>query len=559
MAAVSGARTATPAPVTAVRRPVRATAAVVLLRFCRKKPLGAVGGFIMLLIVFTAIFANVLQTQDPIATNAADTLARPSAAHWLGTDHLGRDIYSRILHGARVSLLVGLGSTAVASLLGGVIGLLSGYVGGKTDLVVQRIMDILQGLPLLVLALVMSAALGPSIPNVILAISIPIMPRAARVIRASVLSIREFQYVEAARPRRPTPAHRLPPHPAQYHRPLHRACHRPARQRHPRGGDAVLPRPGCARAVSLVGTHALRVGRGVRAEGALARALPRHGHQPGRVRIESARRRASRHAGPAPSGRLTLPSTEEEDMASDGLCWMPASEMAAAIRRKKISPVEVMKAVLARIERLNPTLNAFVTLTAEQAMRDARAAERALGKRGTTLGPLHGVPFSTKDLVNTRNIRTTFGTRLYADNVPTETAPIVERMLAAGAIQLGKTNTPTFGWIGATHNLLFGVTRNPWNLDRTPGGSSGGASAAVAAGLGPLAIGTDGGGSIRIPASFTGIVGHKASFGRIPVQPGSAVWSLSHVGPMTRTVTDAALMMNVCAGPDSRDSLSLPA
>ena len=160
-------------------------------------------------------------------------------------------------------------------------------------------------------------------------------------------------------------------------------------------------------------------------------------------------------------------------MASDGLCWMPASEMAAAIRRKKVSPVEVMKEVLARIDRLNPTLNAFVTLTAEQAMRDARAAERALGKKGAKLGPLHGVPFSTKDLVLTKGIRTTFGTRLYADNVPTETAPMVERMLAAGAIQLGKTNTPTFGWIGATHNLLFGVTRNPWNLDRTPGGSSG--------------------------------------------------------------------------------------
>ena len=246
-------------------------------------------------------------------------------------------------------------------------------------------------------------------------------------------------------------------------------------------------------------------------------------------------------------------------MASDGLCWMPASEMAAAIRRKKVSPVEVMKEVLARIDRLNPTLNAFVTLTAEQAMRDARAAERVLGKKGAKLGPLHGVPFSTKDLVLTKGIRTTFGTRLYADNVPTETAPMVERMLAAGAIQLGKTNTPTFGWIGATHNLLFGVTRNPWNLDRTPGGSSGGASAAVAAGLGPLAIGTDGGGSIRIPASFAGIVGHKASYGRIPIQGGSAVWSLSHIGPMTRTVTDAALMMNVCAGPDSRDSLSLPA
>jgi peptide/nickel transport system permease protein len=170
-----------------------------LLRFCRKKPLGAAGGFIMVLIVFTAVFANVLQTHDPIATNAAATLAPPSAAHWLGTDHLGRDIYSRILHGARVSLLVGLGSTLVASVLGGIIGLLSGYVGGKTDLVVQRVMDIRQGLPLLVLALVMAAALGPSIPNVILAISIPIMPRAARVIRSSVLSIREFQYIEAAR------------------------------------------------------------------------------------------------------------------------------------------------------------------------------------------------------------------------------------------------------------------------------------------------------------------------------------------------------------------------
>ena len=246
-------------------------------------------------------------------------------------------------------------------------------------------------------------------------------------------------------------------------------------------------------------------------------------------------------------------------MASNDLCWMPASEMAAAIRRKKLSPVEVMKAVLGRIERLNPTLNAFVTLTTEQAMRAARAAERALTKRGARLGPLHGVPFSTKDLVVTKGIRTTFGTRLYADNVPTETAPMVERLVAAGAIQLGKTNTPTLGWIGATHNLLFGVTRNPWNLDRTPGGSSGGASAAIAAGMGPLAIGTDGGGSIRIPASFAGIFGHKASFGRIPGYPPSGAWSLSHIGPMTRTVTDAALMMNVCAGPDPRDQFSLPA
>src|SRR3989475_6552462 len=220
-------------------------------------------------------------------------------------------------------------------------------------------------------------------------------------------------------------------------------------------------------------------------------------------------------------------------MPSDDLCWMPAAEMAAAIRKKKLSPVEVMRAVLARIERVNPTLNAFVTLTADQAMKDARAAERALAKKSAKLGPLHGVPFSTKDLVITRGIRTTFGTRLYADNVPTETAPMVERLVGAGAIQLGKTNTPTMGWIGATHNLLFGVTRNPWNLDRTPGGSSGGASAAVAAGLGPLAIGTDGGGSIRIPASFAGIFGHKASFGRIPTYPASAAWGPPAPGPTT--------------------------
>jgi peptide/nickel transport system permease protein len=170
-----------------------------LWRFIRKKPLGAAGGVLMVVMVVTAIFANVLQTHDPIATDAANTLAPPSAEHWLGSDHLGRDIYSRIVHGARVSLIVGLASTLLGSVLGGIIGLLSGYVGGKTDLIAQRLLDILQGLPLLVLALVMSASLGPSVQNVIIAISIPIIPRAARVIRSSVLSIREMQYVEAAR------------------------------------------------------------------------------------------------------------------------------------------------------------------------------------------------------------------------------------------------------------------------------------------------------------------------------------------------------------------------
>jgi aspartyl-tRNA(Asn)/glutamyl-tRNA(Gln) amidotransferase subunit A len=246
-------------------------------------------------------------------------------------------------------------------------------------------------------------------------------------------------------------------------------------------------------------------------------------------------------------------------MASRDLCWLSATELAALIRKKKVSPVEVVDAVLDRIERVNPRLNAYVTVTADQARAAARAAERAVGRKSGRLGPLHGVPFSVKDLVITKGVRTTFGTPLFRDTVPTEDAPMVERLTAAGAIMVGKTNTPTFGWIGATHNLLFGPTRNPWNLERTPGGSSGGASAAVAAGLAPLAIGTDGGGSIRIPASFTGIFGHKPSYGRIPTYPASPVWSLSHLGPMTRTVADSALMLSVCAGPDERDQFSLPA
>lgn len=171
----------------------------VVRRFARKKPLGAAGGVVMLVMVFAAVFAGALQTHDPITTDSGAVLAPPSEQHVLGADHLGRDIYSRIVHGARVSLIVGVASTLLGSVMGGLIGLLSGYVGGRTDLVAQRLMDILQGLPLLVLALVMSAALGPALHNVIIAISIPIIPRAARVIRASVLTIREMPYVEAAR------------------------------------------------------------------------------------------------------------------------------------------------------------------------------------------------------------------------------------------------------------------------------------------------------------------------------------------------------------------------
>jgi len=168
-------------------------------RFLRQRPLGAAGGVIVLLMILIAVFADFLATKDPSRTHPAQTLAPPGQAFWLGTDNLGRDIYSRIVYGTRLSLWVGLGSTLVGSFLGGVLGLLSGYLGGKTDLIIQRVLDILQGLPLLVLALVMSAALGPSVGNVILAISVPLIPRAARVIRVSTLSIREMAYVEAAR------------------------------------------------------------------------------------------------------------------------------------------------------------------------------------------------------------------------------------------------------------------------------------------------------------------------------------------------------------------------
>ena len=245
-------------------------------------------------------------------------------------------------------------------------------------------------------------------------------------------------------------------------------------------------------------------------------------------------------------------------MADDSICWMSATELVAAFKRRKVSPVEAVDAVLARIERLDPQLNAYCLVTAESARKEARWAERALMKRSAALGPLHGVPFSVKDTITTKGVRTTFGSKLFEDHVPEEDAPAVERLKAAGGILLGKTNTPAFGFLGVTHNMVFGATRSPWNLGRTPGGSSGGAGAAVATGMAPLALGTDGGGSIRIPASFSGIFGLKPSFGRVPVYPFSAAWSVSHVGPMTRTVADAALALSVIAGPDERDVSSLP-
>ena len=228
------------------------------------------------------------------------------------------------------------------------------------------------------------------------------------------------------------------------------------------------------------------------------------------------------------------------------------------IRSREISPVELVDALLERIDELNPKVNAFCTITGDMARDAAKKAEQAV-MDGSDLGILHGVPFSIKDLVYTKSVRTMQGSRIYEDYVPDEDAPCVERLKNAGGILMGKTTTPEFGHKGVTDSPVTGVTRNPWNLDLTPGGSSGGASAEVASGMTPLAVGTDGGGSIRIPSSFAGIYGLKPSYGRVPVYPPSTLDSLSHAGPMTRTVADAALMLSAMAGPDSRDPLSLEA
>ena len=245
-------------------------------------------------------------------------------------------------------------------------------------------------------------------------------------------------------------------------------------------------------------------------------------------------------------------------MSNDDLCFASAVEIAAWVREKKVSPVEVTEAFLTRIDKVNPTLNAYVTLTPELARAAAKRAEAAV-MADAALGLLHGVPFSVKDLIFTAGVRTTAGSLVYRDFVPDTDSLVVSRLKAAGGVMLGKTNTPEFGYKATTENLVFGATRNPWVLDKTPGGSSGGASAATAAGLAPLSVGTDGGGSIRIPASCAGIYGLKPTFGRVPSLPGFGGWhSLSHIGPMTRTVADAALMMDVIALPDERDRLSVP-
>lgn len=243
---------------------------------------------------------------------------------------------------------------------------------------------------------------------------------------------------------------------------------------------------------------------------------------------------------------------------TEDFAYLSAVELAGLIRAKKISPVEVIRAVLGRIERHNKDLNAYVTVPAEAAICAATKAEEAVMSR-QPLGPFHGVPLHVKDNLHVAGSRTTFGSKLFEKNVTVQDCPAVKRLRDAGMILIGRTNTPEFGWKGVTDNRVFGISRNPWNTKLTPGGSSGGAAAAVAAGLGPIGVGTDGGGSLRIPASFCGIFGFKPSFGRVPNAPGSGGSILRHIGTMTRTVTDMAAALDVMAGPDPSDLLSLPA
>jgi amidase len=236
---------------------------------------------------------------------------------------------------------------------------------------------------------------------------------------------------------------------------------------------------------------------------------------------------------------------------------MEARELARRMRRKDVSCVEVMEAHLAQIARVNPTINAIVTLLPEAGLAQARAADEAIA-RGAPLGVLHGLPIAHKDLVPTKGIRTTRGSRIYAEDVPDEDGLIVQRLKQAGAITIGKTNTPEFGAGSQTFNEVFGATVNPYDPTKTCGGSSGGAAAALASGMLPMADGSDTGGSLRNPASFCNVVGFRTSPGRVPVYPTqTAWWNISVQGPMARTVSDTALLLSAMAGPDRRSPIAI--
>ena len=246
-------------------------------------------------------------------------------------------------------------------------------------------------------------------------------------------------------------------------------------------------------------------------------------------------------------------------MLSEDLAFTPAWQLLEWIRAREVSPVEIVETYLSRIERLNPSLNAFLTVCADEAMVGARKAEAEV-MAGVELGPLHGLPLPIKDLTPTAGIRTTHGSLMFRDYVPRRDAIHVERVRRAGAIIIGKTNTPEFGHRGTTENLLGDPCRNPWDLSRTSGGSSGGAAVSVAAGLSPFAEGSDGGGSIRIPASFCGVYGIKPTHGRVPRSyRGRGPWSpLPQNGPLSRSVRYAVLLLQVMAGPHADDPLSIP-
>ncbi len=252
------------------------------------------------------------------------------------------------------------------------------------------------------------------------------------------------------------------------------------------------------------------------------------------------------------------PSTSAQTPPRPGpseLCEMSAVELAARLARKQVSAREVMTAHLAQIERVNPKVNAIVTLVAEHAMAGAATADEAIMRRGA-VGVLHGLPVAHKDLVDTAGIRTTFGSPFYRDNVPSRDALIVTRIRTAGAITVGKTNTPEFGAGSQTFNTVFGATRNPYDVTKTCGGSSGGAAVAVAARMLPIADGSDAGGSLRNPPAFCNVVGLRPSPGRVPSE--SSSWSPFAVsGPIARTAADVALFLSAIAGPDPRSPLSI--
>jgi amidase len=245
------------------------------------------------------------------------------------------------------------------------------------------------------------------------------------------------------------------------------------------------------------------------------------------------------------------------ESSSSMLCFTSAVEMAQMIRAKKLSAREAMAAHLKQIERVNPKVNAIVTLVAEMATEAAAKADE-MQARGEKLGPLHGLPVAHKDLLDTRGIRTTFGSPLFRDNVPTEDSIIVERVRRAGAIIVGKTNTPEFGAGSQTFNTVFGATRNPYDLSKTCGGSSGGAAVALACGMVPVATGSDAGGSLRNPAAFCNIVGFRPSIGRVPNPKAALGWStLSTNGCLGRSVADLALSLSTIAGPDRDTPLAI--